>query len=169
MSAADLHQMGVAQLAAAIASKHTSSVEAAQHLLARAKQHAGLGAYLTFNEDATLAQARAADARVAAGEAGVSIGEGIGLRALLWVVLTAMAVGPKVEAPAPAFGAGNKKPRIGAPVLIDYTADWLMSQPAPTGDEQWQCLKTAIYFESRGESLQGQFAVAEVSGFPDLP
>ena len=30
---------------------------------------------------------------VAAGEAGVSIGEGIGLRALLWVVLTAMAVG----------------------------------------------------------------------------
>jgi len=30
---------------------------------------------------------------VAAGEAGVSIGEGIGLRALLWVVLTAMAIG----------------------------------------------------------------------------
>ncbi len=30
---------------------------------------------------------------VAAGEAGVSIGEGIGLRLLLWVVLTAMAVG----------------------------------------------------------------------------
>ena len=30
---------------------------------------------------------------VAAGEAGVSIGDGIGLRALLWVVLTAMAVG----------------------------------------------------------------------------
>lgn len=30
---------------------------------------------------------------VAAGEAGVSIGEGLGLRALLWVVLTAMAIG----------------------------------------------------------------------------
>jgi uncharacterized ion transporter superfamily protein YfcC len=30
---------------------------------------------------------------VAAGEAGVSIGDGIGLRAVLWVVLTAMAVG----------------------------------------------------------------------------
>ncbi|HRP27547.1 MAG TPA: hypothetical protein PLG77_03850, partial [Burkholderiaceae bacterium] len=30
---------------------------------------------------------------VAAGEAGVSIGEGIGLRVLLWVVLTAMAIG----------------------------------------------------------------------------
>ena len=64
----DLHTLGVAELAAAIASKQTSSVEAAQHLLARAKQHASLGAYLAFNEDATLAQARAADARIAAGE-----------------------------------------------------------------------------------------------------
>jgi aspartyl-tRNA(Asn)/glutamyl-tRNA(Gln) amidotransferase subunit A len=64
----DLHTLGVAELAAAIADKKTSSVEAAQHLLARAKQHAALGAYLAFNEEATLAQARAADARVAAGE-----------------------------------------------------------------------------------------------------
>ncbi|MDZ4355359.1 MAG: amidase, partial [Variovorax sp.] len=64
----DLHTLGVAELAAAIAGKQTSSVEAAQHLLARAKQHAALGAWLAFNEDATLAQARAADARVAAGE-----------------------------------------------------------------------------------------------------
>jgi aspartyl-tRNA(Asn)/glutamyl-tRNA(Gln) amidotransferase subunit A len=68
MSAQDLHQMGVADLAAAIANQTTSSVEAAQHLLARAKQHDQLGAYLAFNEDATLAQARAADARIAAGE-----------------------------------------------------------------------------------------------------
>jgi aspartyl-tRNA(Asn)/glutamyl-tRNA(Gln) amidotransferase subunit A len=64
----DLHTLGVADLAAAIADRKTSSVEAAQHLLARAKQHAALGAYLAFNEEATLAQARAADARVAAGE-----------------------------------------------------------------------------------------------------
>ena len=33
----DLHELGVAGLAAAIAGKKTSSVEAAQHLLARAK------------------------------------------------------------------------------------------------------------------------------------
>lgn len=64
----DLHTLGVAELATAIADKKTSSVEAAQHLLARAKQHAALGAYLAFNEEATLAQARAADARIAAGE-----------------------------------------------------------------------------------------------------
>ncbi|MGE0349221.1 Asp-tRNA(Asn)/Glu-tRNA(Gln) amidotransferase subunit GatA [Hydrogenophaga sp.] len=63
-----LHELGVSELAAAIADRKTSSVEAAQHLLARAKAHAALGAYLAFNEDATLAQARAADARVAAGE-----------------------------------------------------------------------------------------------------
>ena len=68
MSASDLHTLGVGELAAAIAAKKTSSVEAAQHLLARAKQHAGLGAYLAFNEDATLAQARAADERLARGE-----------------------------------------------------------------------------------------------------
>ncbi len=64
----DLHTLGVTELATAIANKQTSSVEAAQHLLARAKQFASLGAYLAFNEEATLAQARAADARIAAGE-----------------------------------------------------------------------------------------------------
>ena len=63
-----LHDLGVLELAAAIAEKTTSSVEATQHLLARAKQFASLGAYLAFNEEATLAQARAADARIAAGE-----------------------------------------------------------------------------------------------------
>lgn len=63
-----LHEMGVAELAQAIADKQTSSAEATQHLLARAKQHQTLGAYLAFNEDVSLAQARAADARIAAGE-----------------------------------------------------------------------------------------------------
>lgn len=68
MSAPDLHHMGVAELAAAIAGKKTSSAEATQHLLARARQHDSLGAWLAFNDDASLAQARAADARIAAGE-----------------------------------------------------------------------------------------------------
>ena len=74
MSAQDLHQMGVAELSAAIANQQTSSVEVAQALLARAKQHEPLGAYLSFNEEATLAQARAADARIAAGERGPLLG-----------------------------------------------------------------------------------------------
>ena len=42
------------------------------------------------------------------------------------------------------------------------TEDWLMARPEPTGDEQWQCLTQALYFEARGEGLQGQVAVAEV-------
>ena len=42
------------------------------------------------------------------------------------------------------------------------TMDWLVAQPAPTGDADWQCLTEALYFESRGESLEGQIAVAEV-------
>jgi spore germination cell wall hydrolase CwlJ-like protein len=45
---------------------------------------------------------------------------------------------------------------------LSYTHAFLASLPAPTGDAQWQCLTKALYFESRGESLKGQFAVAEV-------
>ncbi|MFT4241001.1 MAG: Asp-tRNA(Asn)/Glu-tRNA(Gln) amidotransferase subunit GatA [Acidovorax sp.] len=70
MSAAALHDLGVAELAAALRERKVSSVEAAQHFLARAKAHQNLGAYVALNEDATLAQARAADARISAGTAG---------------------------------------------------------------------------------------------------
>jgi spore germination cell wall hydrolase CwlJ-like protein len=49
---------------------------------------------------------------------------------------------------------------------IEYTAAWLMSQPAPTAEmkntAEYACLKEALYFESRGERIKGQFAVAEV-------
>jgi len=64
-----LHDMTVAQLAARLKARELSAVEAAQHFLARGRQHADLGAYLAVDEDATLAQARAADARIAAGDA----------------------------------------------------------------------------------------------------
>jgi len=50
-----------------------------------------------------------------------------------------------------------------ASALTDgLTEDWLMAQPEPQGDSAWQCLTEAIYFEARGESLDGQIAVAEV-------
>jgi aspartyl-tRNA(Asn)/glutamyl-tRNA(Gln) amidotransferase subunit A len=65
-----LHDFTVAELAASLRARELSAVEAAGHFLARAASHAALGAYLATNEDVTLAQARAADARLADGTAG---------------------------------------------------------------------------------------------------
>lgn len=45
---------------------------------------------------------------------------------------------------------------------VDYSSAWLASQPFRTGDSDWRCLSEALYFEARGESVKGQFAVAEV-------
>ncbi|WPB56813.1 Asp-tRNA(Asn)/Glu-tRNA(Gln) amidotransferase subunit GatA [Xylophilus sp. GOD-11R] len=65
-----LHDLGVAELAARIAAREVSAVEAARHFLDRAAAHQHLAAYVSIDEEATLAQARAADARIAAGTAG---------------------------------------------------------------------------------------------------
>ncbi|RYG06774.1 MAG: Asp-tRNA(Asn)/Glu-tRNA(Gln) amidotransferase GatCAB subunit A, partial [Burkholderiales bacterium] len=64
----DLHDLGVAELAAKLAARDISSVEATQHFLARIEHSAGLGAFLATDTGVSLAQARAADARLAAGE-----------------------------------------------------------------------------------------------------
>ena len=48
------------------------------------------------------------------------------------------------------------------PAEIRYEADFIEAQPAATGDEQWECLAEALYFEARGESIKGMFAVGEV-------
>ncbi len=69
--------------------------------------------------------------------------------------LTELAVGPEVQTK---MTRGKKA----APAQIEYSADWLMAQAAPSGDAEWECLRKAIYFEARGETLEGQFAVAEV-------
>ena len=64
---ADLHDLGVAQLAAALRARKVSATEVAQHFLARTQAHNQLGAYVAVNEEVTLTQARAADARIEAG------------------------------------------------------------------------------------------------------
>jgi len=66
----DLHDLTVAELASQLRARKVSAVETAQHFLARAGSHADLGAFLDTNSDVTLRQARAADARLAAGTAG---------------------------------------------------------------------------------------------------
>ncbi|MBI1416173.1 MAG: cell wall hydrolase [Limimaricola sp.] len=49
-----------------------------------------------------------------------------------------------------------------APDQVHYDTAWLDSLPKATGDAQWQCLSQALYFEARGESVRGMFAVGEV-------
>lgn len=47
-----------------------------------------------------------------------------------------------------------------APEKLDVAS--LDAMPRPSGSDDWRCLAEAIYFESRGEPLEGQVAVAEV-------
>lgn len=64
--------------------------------------------------------------------------------------------------------SGNKlKKLVETPERVSARArhldgGWLDAQPAATGGAEWACLAEALYFEARGESLEGIFAVAEV-------
>jgi aspartyl-tRNA(Asn)/glutamyl-tRNA(Gln) amidotransferase subunit A len=64
------HKLGVAALGKALAAREVSSVELTQALLAAAAQSQALGAFLALNAEGALAEARAADAAIAAGKAG---------------------------------------------------------------------------------------------------
>jgi len=68
MSLTDLHRQGVVELADRLARRELSAEELTRHFLDRSRVHADLGAYLAQDEAVSLAQARAADARLAAGE-----------------------------------------------------------------------------------------------------
>ncbi len=72
-----LHDMTVAELAAGLKAKTFSATELAQHLVARA-QADQTGSFLALNPEATLAQAQASDARIAAGQAGALEGVPLG-------------------------------------------------------------------------------------------
>ncbi|MEI4232496.1 cell wall hydrolase [Roseovarius sp. D22-M7] len=50
------------------------------------------------------------------------------------------------------------RPELG----VEYSRGWLSQQSVGGGDAQSACLAEALYFEARGESVKGQFAVAEV-------
>ncbi|MCK0101854.1 MULTISPECIES: cell wall hydrolase [Pseudohalocynthiibacter] len=52
--------------------------------------------------------------------------------------------------------------RNGGGSEITYSREWLKSLPRASGGNEWSCLAEALYFEARGESVRGQFAVAEV-------
>jgi aspartyl-tRNA(Asn)/glutamyl-tRNA(Gln) amidotransferase subunit A len=66
----DLHDLSVHALTEALRSKQVSAVELASHFLTRSRAHSDLGAYVDIQEETTVAQARAADARIANGTGG---------------------------------------------------------------------------------------------------
>jgi aspartyl-tRNA(Asn)/glutamyl-tRNA(Gln) amidotransferase subunit A len=73
MSNKALHQQSLVELRAHLASKQLSATDVAQHFLQRAQadQH---HAFLAFNEEATMAQAKAAQQRLDAGDASPLLG-----------------------------------------------------------------------------------------------
>ncbi len=103
-----------------------------------------------------------------AGEIGLQLGDLLGLehkglKRLPEDTLGAIASGPaKAAAPvrAPKVVVKNTEPKIDPG--LRYDAAWLAAQPVPEGGAEWQCLTEALYFEARGETVKGQFAVAEV-------
>lgn len=82
-----------------------------------------------------------------------------GTGAILVLASARSAIVPLNQLPAPDLSAASV---AGAPPADGLNEAWLAAQPAPEGDAEWQCLTEALYFESRGESLEGQVAVAEV-------
>ncbi|MGJ8616252.1 MAG: cell wall hydrolase [Sulfitobacter sp.] len=64
--------------------------------------------------------------------------------------------------------AGSKRlkamitPPAVSPGTVQYSRSWIDAQPKAKGSAEWRCLSEALYFEARGETVKGQFAVAEV-------
>jgi aspartyl-tRNA(Asn)/glutamyl-tRNA(Gln) amidotransferase subunit A len=72
--AQELHALSVTELAALLRQRKVSAVEVASHFLSRVHAHQDLGAFLATDEAVTMAQARAADARLAAGDTAPLLG-----------------------------------------------------------------------------------------------
>ena len=65
-------------------------------------------------------------------------------------------------------------PEPNAKALVGHTKASLAKMKPAKGGKQWRCMAEALYFEARGESVLGQFAVGEVilnrvkaSSYPD--
>lgn len=96
------------------------------------------------------------------------------------IFLAALATGPAatnanqvedlIKEESRAFGAVSFKrlktlltePRGKSLTDEDLSRDWVDAQPAASGGAELKCLAEALYFEARGETVKGQFAVAEV-------
>lgn len=80
--------------------------------------------------------------------------------------LTELALRPRARTgdPETAAVASPNSDQAVAVAAVPRRLDFgtLDALPRTGGDAEWQCLAEAIYFESRGEPLEGQVAVAEV-------
>ena len=56
----------------------------------------------------------------------------------------------------------TRAPNLDGTETQTLTAATLQQMPVASGGDQWSCLAEALYFEARGESLQGIVGVAEV-------
>lgn len=56
----------------------------------------------------------------------------------------------------------SRPKRKGKQLPFAFSKAWLDAQPKAEGGDNWHCLSEALYFEARGETVKGQFAVAEV-------
>ncbi|MFM9880130.1 MAG: Asp-tRNA(Asn)/Glu-tRNA(Gln) amidotransferase subunit GatA [Burkholderiaceae bacterium] len=74
----DLHLLSLVQLRAALSRREVSAVELAQHFLTRIRAGSSLGAFLALDEAVSLAQARAADERLAHGDNAPLLGLPVG-------------------------------------------------------------------------------------------
>ena len=79
-----LHELGVCQAAEGLAGKKFSSVELTQAVIDRVREKDGeIGAYLTFDEEGTLASAKAADEARAAGNVSPLLGVPVAIKDLI--------------------------------------------------------------------------------------
>jgi hypothetical protein len=101
----------------------------------------------------------AADVAMSSANAPVTVDLGVRLGALMGVEtasLQALSADRLRRIGAPFVG------RRGAQTAHILSADELDALPPAQGDRQWHCLAEAVYFEARGETIEGQYAVAEV-------
>jgi spore germination cell wall hydrolase CwlJ-like protein len=115
----------------------------------------GIGAFLVMSPMVLAETSRSTSTGPQAATAAVAALFGAETSAM--AALPDRTLAPKVDKPA-----GRKAARKAPSGAFRPDAAWLATQPAASGGAEWQCLTKAIYFEARGETLAGQFAVAEV-------
>ena len=85
------------------------------------------------------------------------------LSALLGQERQAISVVPDTRMAALTTLPSNEERGVAStPDGLSYSNSFLAALPRQSGGPQWQCLAEALYFEARGESVRGLFAVGEV-------